>query len=84
MRPKTIDGTRFIKIRVTSTFYEFIKKKSKEIGVPTISEFCRSALEIVCMGIYAGKNVKFGEVEKEFWKKYGRGRRIDKIEKKVS
>jgi len=85
VRPKTIDGTRFIKIRVTNTFYEFIRKKSKELGIPSMSEFCRSALEIVCMGMYIGKDVKMGEIEKKFWEKYGRGKSgIGKSEKKVS
>jgi hypothetical protein len=82
VRPKTIDGTRFIKIRVTSKFYKLIQVIAERLGIPSISEFCRSSLEIVVMGLFLKKNTALGNVEKEFMKKYGR--RLRNITKEVS
>jgi len=65
-RKKEIDGNKFVKFRISSKMYELIKRVSEELGI-TISETCRSALELFFMGLFLGK---FKGVEDEFWKKY--------------
>jgi len=53
-RQREIDGSRWVKFRVNTKMYEFIKKVSDEMGV-TISEMCRSALQLFFMGVVLGK-----------------------------
>jgi hypothetical protein len=65
-RPSTIDGKRYIKIRVSEKFYKFITELSKRFGMST-SELCRSALEISFMAMYVGK---INSIEKQFYKRY--------------
>ena len=67
-RKKEINGNKFVKFRISSKMYELIKRVSEELGI-TISETCRSALELFFMGLFLGK---FKGVENEFWKKYER------------
>jgi hypothetical protein len=65
-RPREIDGSKFIKIRVSSKFYNFIKEFSNNLGLP-ISEVCRSALIMSFEALFLGK---LKNVDKEFREKY--------------
>jgi len=61
-RPRTIGGNKFVKFRVSEKFYTLIKELAERSGL-TISETCRSALEIFFMGLVTGK---FKHIEEEF------------------
>jgi len=67
-RKKEIDGNKFIKFRVSSKMYYFIRDLSEELGI-TISETCRSALQLFFMGLALGK---FKGIEDEFWRRFGK------------
>jgi hypothetical protein len=66
VRPREINGTRYIKIRVSNKFYNFIKEFSNNLGLP-ISEVCRSALIISFEALFLGK---LKNVDKEFRERY--------------
>ncbi|MEM1543721.1 MAG: hypothetical protein QW795_03465 [Candidatus Bathyarchaeia archaeon] len=67
VRPKSdIKQNKFIKIRVSEKFYDFIKEFSSRLGI-SVSECCRGALEIFFMAYYLGK-VK--EIDRAFYMKY--------------
>ena len=65
-RPREIDGTRYIKIRVSNKFYNFIKEFSSNLGLP-ISEVCRSALISFFQALFLGK---MKNIESEFRERY--------------
>jgi hypothetical protein len=65
-RPKEINGGKYIKFRVSKKFYDFIKEFSQNIGL-SVSETCRSALEISFEALFLGK---LTNVDKEFKEKY--------------
>lgn len=67
-RKKEIDGNKFIKFRVSSKMYNFIRRVSEEMGT-SISETCRSALQLFFMGLALGK---FKGIEDEFWRRFGK------------
>jgi len=66
-RPKTVNGKKYLKIRVSEKFYNFLKRVSEETGF-SISETCRSALEIFFMAYFTGR---LKGIEDEFWRKFG-------------
>lgn len=70
-RKKEIDGNKFLKFRVSTKMYEFIKRVSQELGI-SISETCRSALQLFFMGVALGK---FKGIEDEFWKRVRENRK---------
>jgi hypothetical protein len=68
-RPREVNGSEYIKIRVSKKFYNFIKEYSKTIGLP-ISEVCRSALISFFEALFLGK---MKDVHDEFMKKFVKG-----------
>jgi len=65
-RSKEVNGSRFIKFRVSNKMYMLIKEVANRLGI-SISETCRSALYIFFMSLFTGKKE---EIEKEFWRYY--------------
>ena len=65
-RKKEINGNKFIKFRISKKMYELIKRTSEHLGI-SMSETCRSALELFFMGLFLGR---LKNVESEFYKKY--------------
>lgn len=67
VRPKTeLPQTKFLKIRVTNKFYNFLKTFSQEMGI-SLSECCRIAIESFFMALILGK---MKNVNKEFYRKF--------------
>ena len=63
--------TKKIVFRVNDKLYEFIQGFSKELGFPTVSEFCRSVIIYYSMGILSGEfNKTYNELEKVFYEKF--------------
>ena len=62
VRPREIDGKKDLRIRVSTAFYNFLKEVANQSGL-TISEVCRSALEVWFMVMYMGKAL---DLKKEY------------------
>jgi len=77
-RPIEINGKKDLRIRVSTQFYEFLKEVAKQSGM-TISEVCRSALEVWFMVMYMGKAL---DLKKEYEKYIKANSRLGKNVKK--
>jgi hypothetical protein len=77
-RPIEINGKKDLRIRVSTQFYEFLKEVARQSGL-TISEVCRSALEVWFMVMYMGKALDLKKEYEEYIKANSRlGKNVKK------